>query len=407
VAIEIRPIRDEELRSFVEVMTTAFIEVQDTATLAEKLRPLWDLSRAFGAFDGGRIAGTFRSWATEITVPGGARLPASAISGVGVLPTHRRRGILRQLVAAEHAAMRERGEDVGLLYSAEYPIYGRFGYGPGCISATWQLEKSEAAFVHDPAGRLEIVAPMDGRDIVRDIFDAARRRQPGEIRRRDNDWDFNLGLRDGVWGPTWRGFLAVHRDADGTPDGYARYRAEERWERSQPRANVTIDDLHAATDEAYHALWHFLGGMEWAGRITAEQRSPSEPLPWLLTNARAAQLTEVSDGLWVRLFDIARALEARTYESEARIVLEIVDDERSTPTRVLLDGGPSGATCRPTKRAPDLTLAVGALGAAYLGGTRLRRAVLAHGAEEHRTGALVAAERLLRTADDPWCSTHF
>jgi len=47
---------------------------------------------------------------------------------VTVQPTHRRRGLLRALAAAEHAAMSERGEVVGLLYSAEYPIYGRFGY---------------------------------------------------------------------------------------------------------------------------------------------------------------------------------------------------------------------------------------------------------------------------------------
>ena len=40
------------------------------------------------------IRGTFRSWATELTVPGGAALPASAIAAVTVRPTHRRRGIL-------------------------------------------------------------------------------------------------------------------------------------------------------------------------------------------------------------------------------------------------------------------------------------------------------------------------
>ena len=60
-----------------------------------------------------------------------------------------------------------------------------------------------------------------------------------------------------------------------------------------------------------------------------------------------------------------------------------------------------------TDRSPDLTLDVSALGAAYLGGTRLRDAVLATGADEHRDGALAEADRLLRTADEPWCSTFF
>ena len=48
-----------------------------------------------------------------------------------------------------------------------------------------------------------------------------------------------------------------------------------------------------------------------------------------------------------------------------------------------------------------------ALGAAYLGGTRLRDAVVGTGFEERTPGALAAADRLFRTADEPWCSTGF
>jgi len=48
-----------------------------------------------------------------------------------------------------------------------------------------------------------------------------------------------------------------------------------------------------------------------------------------------------------------------------------------------------------------------ALAAAYLGGTRLRDAILARGWDEHRPGALADADALLMTADAPWCSTFF
>ena len=48
-----------------------------------------------------------------------------------------------------------------------------------------------------------------------------------------------------------------------------------------------------------------------------------------------------------------------------------------------------------------------ALGAAYLGGTRLRDAVVATGFEERTPGALAVADRLFRAADEPWCSTGF
>jgi acetyl/propionyl-CoA carboxylase alpha subunit len=85
-----------------------------------------------------------------------------------------------------------------------------------------------------------------------------------------------------------------------------------------------------------------------------------------------------------------------------------VDPEAASGrVRVAMDASPDGATCRVTEASPDLTVGVAALGASYLGGARLRDAVLATGADEHRPGALDVADALLRTPDEPWCSTFF
>ena len=202
--------------------------------------------------------------------------------------------------------------------------------------------------------------------------------------------------------------MAIHRNAAGEVDGYARYRAEERWEQRQPRNTLQVDELHGLTTVASAALWRFLAEIDWVATVKASRRSPSDPLPWLLTNGRAAAVSDVGDGIWVRIFDVPRALETRTYDREARVVLEVVDAEAPAGRiRVDLDASPAGTACRPIDRSPDLTLDVAALGAAYLGGTRLRDAVLAHGVDEHRHGALAAVETLLRMPDEPWCSTFF
>lgn len=408
---EIRTIREDELPAFLEVQNIAFLEHEDVTAAAPLIRPLWDFSRTWAAFDGGRACGTLRSWASELTVPGGAQLAAAAIAGVTVLPTHRRQGILRGLVGAEHAGIRERGEAVGMLYASEYPIYGRFGYGPACRVATWTLHSLGTAFHGQPSGTVELVAPdVAAAAAMRDVFEAWRSRQPGEIRqRRDARWEEDLGLREVPWATRWKGFVALHRDAAGVVDGYARYSAEDKWEQRQPRLALTVDELHALTDDAYAAIWRFLAEIDLVATVGASRRRPGELLPWLLTNARAAVMSDVGDGLWIRLTDIARALAARTYEREDRIVLEVVDPEAvGGRTRLVLDAGPAGASCRPTTESPDLTLPVAALGAAYLGGTGLRDAVLAAGgADEHRAGALVDADRLFRTLDEPWCSTFF
>ena len=408
VTVEIRRVRDDELPAFVDALSTGFLERPDVAKVVDEIRPLWDLDRTWAAFDGSSICGTFRSWATELTVLGGARLPAAAVSAVAVLPTHRRRGIMRSMVAAEHGAARERGEAFGLLYAAEYPIYGRFGYGPACREATWTLD-ARATFLAPSTGTVEIARPDETtREAIKEVFEVIRERSPGEIQRRPYRWDFDLG-KPSVWGEVWKGFVALRRDASGAVDGYVRYsRPEERWEQGQPRNTVKVDELHALDDEAYVTLWRFLAETDWVATVTAGRRSPRERLPWYLANARDARPTDLDDAMWIRLLDVPRALEGRTYPAEGSLVLEVVDGEATGGrTRLLLDATLDGATCRATDRSADLTIDVSALSAAYLGGPRLSDVVIATGFDEHRAGALAEAERLLRAADEPWCSTFF
>jgi predicted acetyltransferase len=240
------------------------------------------------------------------------------------------------------------------------------------------------------------------------VFEAWRVRQPGEIRRRSYSWDYDLALRDGVRGDPWKGFLVLHHAPDGTTDGYARYHVEDKWEQRQPRSTLVVDDMHALSDDAYVALWRYLAEVDWVARVKAGRRSPDERLPWLLTNARAASVDEIGDGLWARLLDVPRALEARTYAEQATVVLELADGEATGGRlRVELEAGVDGSACRVTTRSPDLSIDVSALAAAYLGGARLRDAVVATGVDEHRPGALAATERLFRTDLAPWCSTFF
>lgn len=409
MTIEVRRIRDDELREFIDTSSAGFLERPDVDKVTEEVRPLWDLDRTWAAFDDGRMCGTYRSWATELTVPGGQRLPAAAVSAVTVLPTHRRRGILRAMVEAEHDAIRQRAEVFGLLYAAEYAIYGRFGYGPGVREATLTLDTRKTGFHAAASGRVEL-AKADAETVaaIKGVFEGWRLRQPGEIRRRDYRWEYDLALRDSAWGPPWKGFVALHRDPEGSVDGYARYHADDKWEQRQPGLTVTVDELHALSDAAYISLWRFLAEMDWAATVKAERRVPSERLTWLLTNARALNMLDVGDGMWVRLFDVARALEARTYEREGSIVFEVVDREApGGRARVKLEAGPSGATCGETDRPADLTLDIAALGAAYLGGQSLHAATAASGVDEHRAGALADADAMFRTLDEPWCSTFF
>ncbi len=407
--ITVKPISTAELPAFIDVMSGTFLDRPDVAKVAAEVEPIWDLSRAWAAREDGRLIGTFRSWPTELTVPGGRQLPAAAVTNVTVLPTHRRRGALRAMAAADHGASRERGEAFSLLYAAEYPIYGRFGYGSGTRLAVVTLDTHSTTFHTASTGRVEFMTPGDeASQAMRAVYEAWRLAHTGEIRRREFRWEIDLGRREVAWGTRWKGFFAVHRDATGAIDGYVRYRAEEKWEQGQPRSILNVDELQALTDDAYLGLWRFLGEVDLVSKVKAENRPATERLPWLLTNARAAVVSELGDGMWVRIHDVAGALGARTYEREGRLVLEVIDPEAPNGrVRVQLDVSGGGATAATTRRSADLTLDGAALSAAYLGVTRLRDAVLAKGFDEHTPGALATADALLRTSDEPWGSTFF
>ena len=183
----------------------------------------------------------------------------------------------------------------------------------------------------------------------------------------------SLGLREQAWGTKWKGFLALHTDDSGALDGYVRYRTEEKWEHNVPRGTATVDELIALTPEAYAALWQYLASMDLVVTVKAEGRSPSERLPWLLADARAANQADAG----MPCGCASSTCRPRWAPASTSVKWTRSRDRRSGgavgtcpgPTA----GGPDGAAARPTSDSPDLTLDVAALGAAYLGGSRASR----------------------------------
>lgn len=205
--------------------------------------------------------------------------------------------------------------------------------------------------------------------------------------------------------------MAIHRNDAGEPDGYARYHGEEVWEDGIPDNVMLLDELHGVDLAAEIDLWRFLAQMDLTATIRADTRREHEPLLWYLGDARAARASGLTEFLWVRLLDVERVLGERRYERDGDLVIEVADEIDGSPGpaagRYRLSVRDGAATCRRTDDPPDLSLAVGALGAAVLGGTRLLDATRAGGATEHRPGVLQEADAVFRTADAPWCTTWF
>jgi predicted acetyltransferase len=387
--------------------STVYFQPRPDDELLERIRARLPDARFVAATDGPDVVATYRSWDTHATAPGGAAVLADAVSSVAVLPTHRRRGLLRRMITEDLELARERGLPLAVLIAAEAPIYGRYGFGPATETSRWTVDGRTARIAPGvrAGGTVRVVEEVELRRLAPAIHEAGRR--PGEIDHRELWWDraFGIDLVEPSRKPR-TGLL--HLADDGTPDGYATFHAEDVWVDRVYASVLTLERFRAVTDEAYAGLWSVLVGIDTVGRIEAEELAVDEPLPWLLVDPRAARQVSRNDFQWSRLLDPAAALSARTYESPGAVVVEVADPDGWAAGTFLLEADATGAgSCTRTSRSADLTTGVGVLSSAWLGANTLPAATVAGFVDEHVPGATGRLARLLATSRAPWTPTWF
>ncbi|MGW1544561.1 GNAT family N-acetyltransferase [Streptomyces sp. NPDC002309] len=410
--LPVRPITEAEFAAWQRAMSVGFLQ---RPTLTEEQlqarRAQFVPGRLLGAFDGDRCVATFRSFAQEITAVGGASVPADAVSNVTVSPTHRRRGLLSRMMSQDLKAAKERGDVVATLVAAEYPIYGRYGFGPATTAAEWTVDVPRTGLDRrwsgpQDGGRIDLVEAEEVRKLGPELHARLRRTQPGAVSRGELWWRLNTGAVR--FGSSWtEPYYAAYRSAAGEIEGLVSYESDDAWHGKQPQNTADVNWLIAVTPAAERALWHFLCSIDWVTHVKSGWRAPDDLLPMFLPDPRAARLTGQADWLWVRVLDVVRALEARTYEGSGALVLEVVDAGGFTGGRYRLEASEQGASCAPSDRSPDLTLDVADLAALWLGDESAVRLAALGRVREERAGAARSADALLRTSRRPWCPDLF
>lgn len=403
--MEFRPVTPADTPSYMECVMAAFHGARPTPEDIANRAALIQHRRAWAAFDGSSVVGSYVSFDVELTVPGPRPVRANAISGITTLPTHRRQGILTTHITRDLTWARELGYPLATLVAAEWPIYGRYGFGVAGWQGDIELDARAAWKTPPPEGTVRFVDASEMLELAQPVFNTHRARSIGEIDRDPIMWEIDLGLRPwpGTSGPPR--YLAVGRDATGRVDGYVWYSTALDDSGASVAATATIEELHATTAEGAQRMWRFVADMDWVVKVVAEQRSLHDPLPFWLVDGRRAELTGRFDLPWIRPVDTAAALAARGYDRADQLVVEVVDPMGLSGGRWLLDASPEGARCRPSRRRADVTVDVAALGSTILGGIRLDPAV--HAVDEHRPGAVARLARLLWADSPVWCSTWF
>ncbi|MDQ0791599.1 GNAT family N-acetyltransferase [Streptomyces sp. B1I3] len=409
---EIRSTTDEDLDVFIDTVHAAFGRFPETPVEGGGL--WWsalEMDRGLLALTAdGRPVGTAAAHSFELTLPGQVPVPVAGVTAVGVLPSYRRQGVLSAMMRHQLAEVRARGEFLSVLLASEAPIYGRFGYGPATYTARLTVPRPQAAFAapraHTLAGApaagsdneaVEILRRAECGDVLEEVYDRYRRAQPGALSRPRRWWALRAGQPPISTAPR---YVAVHRDAEGVPDGYASYSIGE--------ANtLTVDETIATDDSVFTALAGFLLGHDLVAKVVFKHLPPEHPLRWQLADFRAGQVSDDTDWLWVRLLDIPHALTARGWFTDGALVLDVGDPFLGEHGRYLLTVRKGEAHCIPTDQDPDLSLDISDLGSIYLGGTAPSTLVRAGHIRAHHPDAAALADAIFRGDRRPHCLHWF
>jgi predicted acetyltransferase len=420
----IRPITDDEYAAFRRVHEHSFNSGPTPPARLPRMRRQFEADRSLAAFDsalpsGLDLVGTAGVYSFPMAVPG-AVLPVAGVTMVAVLPTHRRRGILRSMMRRQIADIAARAQEpIAALWAAETPLYGRYGYGRASSHAFFRFRRGEGALSPsapaDPALTLRLADPAEVAGDLAKVYATVAARQPGFFER-DGDWwervlDDPEEERHGT--SPLRCLLAAD---DSGVRGYALYRAVPRWEQGTvlPDSGLSVWELVSADPAAGAALWRDLLSRDLVTEITADLRPSDDPLLYQLLDSRRARL-QLSDNLWVRIIDLPAALTRRAYAGPVDVVLDVTDEllpanaGRWRLRATGADGGDPGgaASCTRTDDPADIALSVTELGAAYLGGTRLGALAAAGLVTEARPGTLGRLSAAMTWDPAPWCPRIF
>ena len=399
--IEVRPYTGER-RAFLDSIGIGFGE-----HVTDEAAPFWEslieFDRAIAAYDGDRIVGNAAAISFELTVPGGV-LPAAGVTTVGVQPTHRRRGALRQMMRLQLDDVHRRGEPLAALWASEGGIYQRFGYGLASLKASVKVDRHRNAFrrPHDFSGQIRLVSEDEARVAFPPVFDAVRVIRPGFFSHTPEFWNAEVFYFPEQW-RRGRGkpFHVLH-DAGGMIDGYARYAIREG-----DVNEVSVLDLLATTPAAHLDLWRYLLDIDLMSRVESWNVPIDDPLLLAVAEPRRLEMT-MGDALWLRIVDLAPALAARRYRGDGRVVMEVADEFCTwNDGRWSLTIEAGVPYVEPATDSADIACDVTDVAAAYLGGFTFAQLASAGRTRELAPGGVQRADGLFRTDRAPWCPRPF
>ena len=409
MTIEVRPLLDDApdadaaFELLVKVDVASFAEDAEMDELKTE-RGVSELDRAILAWDGDEPVGCASIYSMQMSVPGGT-VPCAGVTWVGVLPTHRRRGVMTAMLDHMHSSIRAAGnEPLAGLWASQPPIYPRFGYGLASRHLWVTIQRAHGSISTapiDPNLRTRLVAPADDAPFTMPVYAQLMQVRPAMTALTDS-WQARLvddpkSEREGA-----SSLRTVLVEDDNAVRGYARYAFKHEWKDGFGDGIVRVNKLMATDPAAEAALWRYLIDFELSGQVDVWNLPVDSPISHWLDQPRHHK-RQVGDALYLKFMDLPTAFATRTFSEPLDFVADVTDE--SSPWnagRWRIEGDESGARCTRSKDSPDIELTSSRLASVFLGGTDLGELALAGLVGEQSKGAVKHVARGLNHSPAPW-----
>ncbi|CAN5788849.1 GNAT family N-acetyltransferase [soil metagenome] len=408
--IEVRETKPDELRATSETVSVALMSPPVSDEEWATRQPSWEQCDSVSAWDGDRCVGHAGGYPIHTLVPGGARLATSAVTRVGVLPTHRRRGIARDLLTRLIEDSVARGQVLASLRASEAAIYPRYGFGLAGRAAEVRVDPVRAVPLagRPAAGTVRLLRPAEILDLIPPIYERVAAR-PGVISR--PDWMWRRYLENALPGSHDSAeHVVVHASAEGVDDGFVHYGV--KWKTGQniePAGVGEIMDVWGADPTVELALWQYLLGVDLVREWVAEERPVDDVVRLAVADDRAYRPEWAYDEQWLRLLDVDAALRSRRYRpASGAVTIAVTDDALPANTGVWeISADGVDRLGAPPRDGADIDLHVRDLAATYLGGTSFTALAGVGRITAHRPDRLTTADALFTEPAAPFCGSHF
>ena len=407
---EFRAATAEEMPQLRRLTTYVFASDPTTAQAEDDaLRPEW----SHAAFHQGQLVASSGGFPFKLRL-NGRGVFADGVTAVGTDPGFRRRGLVRRLVEDRLRMARENGQPVAILWASMGAIYQRFGYGLASTQVEYAYDPRFAAFEFGPPalGYTRRLPSEEAVPIISTLYRAFIEPRNLLLHRAPILWQLPFRRPEGSKVPPTH--CAVHYDDKNEPDGYLLYQTREM---SAPSSDPIPDQEFAISDfvwrdmNGYRGLWEFIRGHDLAGKVTTAFAPEDDPAPTLLLEPRILK-RQTSDGIWLRVVDVAATLAERGYDHAGETTINIEEDPQCPwnvgTYRLTTDAVQAEAHRLPAHQGEaEITATPAALASLVAGHASLSQLVRVGRASVSEPKRLPALDALFSTRYRPHCMNGF